>query len=248
MRACDVVLCAVLAFASLGPALAEDTGFYVGVESRLQRAELSVEKALETDVFDPSVVQDLAPFIDEAEVRSPIMAFRFGYVAELATDFYLDVGLTLGTVYSSVEMEGVDPSGPGDERIHVNNTKRYLGVGAGVAGSAGALSYTGGFRYETFQVNDVTEQRPAGLTRSSIEQKLFAIEGTVGRTAGDMRYYVGIGYHACKAEANVKDWDSALIAYSTRIPSYRDSRHAQAGFSEQLAESSTCAAALAQNT
>ena len=79
MRTCGVAVCGVLASLWLGSALAQEGGFYVGLESRVQKAALSAEKASETEI-STGIVTNLEPFIDEAEGRNSITAFRFGYV------------------------------------------------------------------------------------------------------------------------------------------------------------------------
>lgn len=198
MRACGVVMCGALALALAGPALALDQGLYVGIETRVQRAELSVEKGLAD--FGGPTLEDVTPYIVECEGRNSINAARVGYVAEIGSDLFIDASVAFGSADPVSAFKISDPSG---EQIFAQgflDSAFYFDIGATLRGSTGSVSYTAGLRFESSDQDEETYIAPGfAPDTSEYDQSLFAIEATVG-TTGDVRTYVGIGVHVYKGE------------------------------------------------
>ncbi len=201
MRVCGVVMCGVLALAWVRPALALDQGLYVGLETRVQRAEMSVEKG---QIDFGAGLENVKPFVDEAQGRNSINAVRVGYLAEVSSDLFVDASLALGTVDPA---SAVKFSPPGQTFIETGgflDSTLYLDIAVGVRGSTGDISYTGGFRYERSSIEEDTETWPGGVYTVEFEQSCLALEGTIG-TTGDVRAYVGAGFHIYKGELTETD-------------------------------------------
>ena len=210
MRTCSAVLCGVLAMVWLAPAQAEESGPYVGVETRSQRAELNVEKAT-LQIGGPPAVSFKAN-IEEAHGRNSIHAIRVGYIQEIGSDIFFDGSVALGSINPYLTAKDADPTNPGEYDIDSEgflDSGFYFDISAGVRGIAGATSYTGGIRIEIpFDLEEDQDVVPgSGAGTLTLDQFCFAIEGTVG-TAGDVRALVGVGINIYRAEVLYNDPNS----------------------------------------
>ncbi len=214
MRKC-AVLCAVLALVGARPALAE---FYVGIESRVQSAELELDEVTQNGV-DVTAAFDAGT--DEIVGTNSINAIRVGYIQEIGSDLFLDASIAFGSVRMSNVRQEFDPAAPADTRIEASATldsSFYIDFGAGVRGQAGSISYTGDFRLEMSSAEQDVQTGAGGTNTLELDQRNIVFEGTIG-VGEEVRGFVGLGLNFYEMESTYIELpDTYVVVTKYKLP------------------------------